>query len=666
MANYSLVIDSKFSPFTYQELLHPVMTATQAHQKLEDEYGNLEATADLIAGKINEVKDPESYKRYTAYYNALKAKADQLSREGLNATSRRDMLKLKSNYNKQIIPIATAIDRRKELEKEQRTAIANNPTLKYERMAKDMSLDTFVDNPEADYGQSYSGALLTSQVSQAVASYAKTLTKKGKLKGNGLPFQYQQDLQYGASPEQVMQTIIMNSLKGDAEAQRYLNSISDKSDREAIKYLNGVVDQVITSSKIRDWADENTFKELMSFANQGLYSAVGQALIKDYQDTYGMQVAAERRAAARAARQAAPRGGGGGGGSEVSPHNRNLVPITGKMEVDKNAKKLQQFEKAGYIRRNKNGSWFITKRGWEEYNKIAYISPASRVPGSLGHGHGIKKNYKGPVTYLPYSSDNHTKMINKGYGATNSDFNIFIRSFGKKSNNEDFSTVKGATNVLNRAYKEFGDMYDVYTATELRLAVSGDQATRMSNAILSAKTDSENAKFHVQIFKPGQGWIDGKKYYTAGELEQYYNLVSMNPSKYGITAIYNPRKSDGSSDKQISENSIRIKVDAENTYPAKSKSAIARMGDANIYDQVINNGYYPKTDPKDPNHILIVRGKVQFTNKPLDEAGVIKYRNEFNRALNDVQRYTMNIGVTSTIPQDNYQIITDNDDIYSE
>ena len=90
------------------------------------------------------------------------------------------------------------------------------------------------------------------------------------------------------------------------------------------------------------------------------------------------------------------------------------------------------------------------------------------------------------------------------------------------------------------------------------------------------------------------------------------------------------------------------------------------MGDANIYDQVINNGYYPKTDPKDPNHILIVRGKVQFTNKPLDEAGVIKYRNEFNRALNDVQRYTMNIGVTSTIPQDNYLIITDNDDIYSE
>ena len=163
------------------------------------------------------------------------------------------MLNLKSNFNKQIKPIADAIDRRKELEKEQRTAIAANPTLRYERMAKNMSLDDFVNNPEADYGQSYSGALLMSQVSQAVASYAKTLTKKGKLKGNGLPFQYQQDLQYGASPEQVMQTIIMNSLKGDAEAQKYLNSISDKSDREAIKYLNGVVNQVITSSKIRDY-----------------------------------------------------------------------------------------------------------------------------------------------------------------------------------------------------------------------------------------------------------------------------------------------------------------------------------------------------------------------------------------------------------------------------
>ena len=655
MANYSLVIDSKFSPFTYQELLHPVMASTQAHQALETEYGNLESAADLIASKVNETKDPESYKRYTTYYNALKAKADQLSREGLNTTSRRDMLNLKSNFNKQIKPIADAIDRRKELEKEQRTAIAANPTLRYERMAKNMSLDDFVNNPEADYGQSYSGALLMSQVSQAVASYAKTLTKKGKLKGNGLPFQYQQDLQYGASPEQVMQTIIMNSLKGDAEAQRYLNSISDKSDREAIKYLNGVVNQVITSSKIRDWADENTFKELMSFANQGLYSAVGQALIKDYQDTYGMQVAAERRAAARAARQAAPRGGGEGGGNGLSPHNRNLVPITGKMDLNKNAKELQKYINLGYIGKDKNGKLYITNRGWREYNRMSY----SKSVAFNGAVSAVNHTING------YKKKTHDKYINEGYRASNSDFNKFVRSFKLTKGNENYGHVSGVNNILNRAYRENGDMYDTYNAMELRLQVSGDQATKMSDAILASKEGSENQKFHAQIFKPGTGWVDTKKSYSTTELGKYYKLVAMAPSRYGMTAIYIPKGSDDK-DGNYGDDAIRIKVDSSTVYPAKTKSAVGRMSDAYIYNEILTKGLYPKTDPKNPSRVVVTRKGIQYTNKPLDEAGKVKYRNEFYRAINDAQDYTMNIGITSATPTDNYLIMSDNPYLLNE
>ena len=648
MANYSLVIDSKFSPFTYQELLHPVMAATQAHQALETEYGNLESAADLIASKVNETKDPESYKRYTTYYNALKAKADQLSREGLNTTSRRDMLNLKSNFNKQIKPIADAIDRRKELEKEQRTAIAANPTLRYERMAKNMSLDDFVNNPEADYGQSYSGALLMSQVSQAVASYAKTLTKKGKLKGNGLPFQYQQDLQYGASPEQVMQTIIMNSLKGDAEAQKYLNSISDKSDREAIKYLNGVVNQVITSSKIRDWADENTFKELMSFANQGLYSAVGQALIKDYQDAYGMQVAAERRAAARAARQvAAP--GGEGGGNGLSPHNRNLVPITGKMDLNKNAKELQKYINLGYIGKDKNGKLYITNRGWREYNRMSY-SKSVAFNGAVSAVNHTTNGYK---------KETHDKYINEGYKASNSDFNKFVRSFKLTKGNENYGHVSGINNILNRAYRENGDMYDTYNAMELRLQVSGDQATKMSDAILAGKEGSENQKFHAQIFKPGTGWVDKKLSFTARELSEYYKLVAMAPSRYGMTAIYLPKGSDNK-DGNYGADAIRIKVDSRTVYPAKVNTAISRVSDAYIYNEILRTGLYPKTYPNNPSRILLDRkGRIQYTNKPLDEAGIVKYKNEYNRALSDTQEATMNIGVTSGTQTDDYLIIPD-------
>ena len=36
MANYSLVINSQFKPFSYSEMLAPVMQSTQAQQAVED------------------------------------------------------------------------------------------------------------------------------------------------------------------------------------------------------------------------------------------------------------------------------------------------------------------------------------------------------------------------------------------------------------------------------------------------------------------------------------------------------------------------------------------------------------------------------------------------------------------------------------------------------
>ena len=40
MAGYNIVLDTKFKPFSYQEMLAPVAAATQAHQAVEEEYGN--------------------------------------------------------------------------------------------------------------------------------------------------------------------------------------------------------------------------------------------------------------------------------------------------------------------------------------------------------------------------------------------------------------------------------------------------------------------------------------------------------------------------------------------------------------------------------------------------------------------------------------------------
>lgn len=299
MPNYSLVLDTKFKPFSYQEMLAPVMAATQAHQALEAEYGDLATKANVWERMANEQSDPYAYKMYKTYSDDLESMADQLARNGLNPASRRSMLNMKARYSSEILPIENAYKRREELAAEQRKAIAANPTLRYQRMAGQMSLDDFIRNPSLDYGESYSGALLTQQVSQAAANLQRALTDKGQLQKLGLPYQYERMLQYGATPSQVLSAMAKKA----------------QNEPETATFLRGIVDQVMQSSGVADWADPATLNEFRAFANQGLYSAIGQAKLDNFTDQAGLaqfradlddrnNQRAEARRAARAAASA--------------------------------------------------------------------------------------------------------------------------------------------------------------------------------------------------------------------------------------------------------------------------------------------------------------------------------------------------------------------------
>lgn len=85
----------------------------------------------------------------------------------------------------------------------------------------------------------------------------------------GLTDQYKSRLRRGASPEEILAVIEDAALNGH---------------QGAIKFLKGARDQVMKSSGVADWADYTTLKEFTNFANQGLYSALGQTEIKNYID----------------------------------------------------------------------------------------------------------------------------------------------------------------------------------------------------------------------------------------------------------------------------------------------------------------------------------------------------------------------------------------------
>jgi hypothetical protein len=90
MANYSLVIDSTFKPFTYQELAAPLDRMEAYHEKLNDEYDKLSQQADVLEamGANDRDKNSGTYARYKAYSDKLRQEADNLYRFGLNTESR--------------------------------------------------------------------------------------------------------------------------------------------------------------------------------------------------------------------------------------------------------------------------------------------------------------------------------------------------------------------------------------------------------------------------------------------------------------------------------------------------------------------------------------------------------------------------------------------------
>lgn len=151
MANYSLVVNSKFQPFSFDRYLQPYQIYGQNYKEIEEQYTDLSTKAGIWDGLANEQTDPYTYKMYKTYANDLKNQASQLASEGLNAVSRKNMLNMRARYSKEIIPIEQAYNQRSKLAEEQRKLRAANPSVMFDRDFSSISLDDLLDNPELSY-----------------------------------------------------------------------------------------------------------------------------------------------------------------------------------------------------------------------------------------------------------------------------------------------------------------------------------------------------------------------------------------------------------------------------------------------------------------------------------------------------------------------------------
>lgn len=290
-ANY-IVINSKFKPFSYAEMLQPVQMATLAHQEVENGYAELATKANVWDEMANEQTDPYAYKMYKTYSNDLEEQAGQLVREGLTPASRQNMLRMKQRYSSDIVPIEQAYKRRQELIDEQRKLLAQDNTLMFDRNASMLSLDDLIKNPQLTY-QSYSGATLAKQVGTAAQNLAKEMRDNPRKWESILHGQYFETMmRKGYTPEEII--------------------LASSNDPNTPKELRDIVKNAVASSNIASWGDKTLLDRAYEYARQGLWNAVGETQYqiqsnKAYDYAMQDQLAKNKEEIARAAKGAEKR-----------------------------------------------------------------------------------------------------------------------------------------------------------------------------------------------------------------------------------------------------------------------------------------------------------------------------------------------------------------------
>ena len=378
MANYSLVVGSKFSPFSFQELLQPALMATQAHQDVENQYAELATKANVWEEMANSQTDPYAYKMYKTYSNDLEEQAGQLAREGLTPASKQNMLKMKQRYSRDIVPIEQAYKRRQELIDEQRKLLSQDNTLMFNRDASMLSLDDLIRNPNLTY-QSYSGATLAKQVGTAAQGLAKEMRENPRKWRSILGNQYFESImQKGYRPEEIIQIL--------------------QNDPNASSVLRGIVEDAVGSSNIASWGDQSTLNRAYGYARQGLWNAVGETQYqiqsnKAYDYDMQLKLAKAKKAQEKEA--------------EGSRLYYRAVPKT-TVDGDKNTRQMSEDLKL--LKEVMANPSLLDKKGTRTVRSPKYISPDPMMSFVMDSGLGESKQ----ETYYPYQDK--LNELSKRYG----------------------------------------------------------------------------------------------------------------------------------------------------------------------------------------------------------------------------------------------------------
>ena len=602
MPNYSLVINSTFRPFSYQELLQPALMATEAQHNLEDQYADLESKASIWEGMANEQTDPRAYKRCKDYADELRAAANDLADYGLTPSSRQKLANMRARYSSQIIPIQNAYQTRLEQAKEQRQALNQDPTLMLSRRAATTSLDKYMDNPMLDY-ESYSGAMLTKQVAQMADKLKGELTS------------------YGSKPLDKFTNLFLQ--KHSVSSQEVLNAINNPNSSNSAKVLNAMVNDAIESSRMKDWADDATMKQAYKYAWQGAWNAVGQTTASPYENKQAVMdyEFAQKKALIDYEYQKKK--------EDAAAKRPRLSPLAlrSQEEIDAANAAIDYYTKEGYLKRNSRGL-VLTQKGldalrkgplsWEEYKK----DNPKATPAWYAYSYNVN---------MPHPSDAFAGWYNSQIG-------------GFSRNKWGEGTVSTPTTRLNayvNAHKQGN--YDTYHTTEYDRQIDpGDYSTTVTQQLWTAAGNGKLEQVYFGKNSDGSRGFVTKKKLSGSDLKGY-KVTNIRYSKYGNTAIL---QKDGEDD------IVRVRL-PKGIHLASESRVSSAISYADTYGEILDKGMQPKLR-SNGDVVRDKNGNIQYTNTPLSNADRAVIEKNQRDALDEMNSFGAQLFVPSTTETEKY------------
>lgn len=253
MANYNLVVNSTFQPFSFERYIQPYQMYGEAYKEVENTLADLNTKASVWEGMANEQTDPQTYAMYKKYADDLKNQANLLASKGLTPGSRKTLLDMKSRYSKEITPIEEAYTKRQKLIDEQKEALLRDNTLIFDKDYRTASLDDIIKNPNASYTPLSGKDIATRTVAMAKEAGAAILSDP----------EYSSVFNSQYVQQKIMQGYDMSQIL--AAAQR---------DPNAPAALLGIVDTIKEQVGYGNW-DEKSQAKIDKYINEGLSAAAG-------------------------------------------------------------------------------------------------------------------------------------------------------------------------------------------------------------------------------------------------------------------------------------------------------------------------------------------------------------------------------------------------------